>query len=173
MAEQRVPPRRRRGRTTTASTTASDPRDFKARLAAARSITEATDDGYVEVERDDRLDYCDMPMILEKWELRHQDSTYNGKTHCRVWAIVQEPDKTDPTFIKFRDLNGDMGDQLVEMERCRSFGNVAVVMDAREFQFGPGGMDVGYSFTFRELNPDGMNVPPPAEEPATDDIPPY
>jgi hypothetical protein len=77
------------------------------------------------------------------------------------------------TFIKFRDLNGDMGDQLIEMERCRTFGNVAVVMDAREFQFGPGGMDVGYSFTFRELNPDGMNVPPPTEEPAADDNPPY
>lgn len=173
MTERRVPPRRRRGRTATDVAPASDPRDFKARLAAAASIVQATDDGYREVERDDRLDYCDMPMILEKWELRHQDSTYNSKTHCRVWAIVQEPDKADPTFIKFRDLNGDMGDQLVEMERCRTFGNVAVVMDAREFSFGPGGMDVGYSFTFRELNPDGMTVPPPEEEAPATDEPPY
>lgn len=171
MADRRVPPRRRRGTATT--TSGSEPRDFKTRLAAARSMAEATDDGYLEVQRDDMLDYCDLPMILDKWELRHQDSTYNGKTHCRVWAIVQVEDRPDPVFVKFRDMNGEMGDQLVEMERCRTFGDVAVVMVAREFQFGPGGMDTGYAYTFSELNPDGMNVPPPAEEPTTDDAPPY
>jgi hypothetical protein len=46
-------------------------------------------------------------------------------------------------------------------------------MDAREFTFGIGGMDVGYEFSFKELNPDGMDVPPPDAEPAASDEPPY
>ena len=170
MTDRRVPTRRRRNATTASAATA-EPRSFKERLAAAQTITQASDDGYLEVERDDRLDYCDMPMILEKWELRRPDSTYNGRTHCRVWAIVQMPDKTEPTFIKFRDMGGAMGDQLVEMERAsRTHGNVAVVMDVREFSFGPVGMDIGYEFTFRDLPAD--DVPPPTEEPTTDE-PPY
>jgi hypothetical protein len=173
MTERRVPARRR-GRTgTTQANPATDPRDFKARLAKATTLTAAVDDGYREIERDDRLDYCDMPMILERWETRHADTTYNSKTHCRVWAVVQVPDQPDPVFIKFRDMNGEMGDQLVEMDRCGTHRDVAVVMDAREYAFGPGGMDVGYAFSFRELNPDGEHVPPAEEAPTDDENPPY
>lgn len=173
MADQRIPARRRGRTASKAAPKGPDPRDFKARLAAATSIVQATDDGYTEVERDDRLDYVDMPMILEKWEIRPADETYNHKVHCRVWAVVQVPDKPDPMFIKFRDQNDTMGEQLLEMERCRTFGNVAVVMDAREFVFN-GGMDVGYEFSFKELNADGMaSVPVPEEEPASSDEPPY
>lgn len=173
MADRRIPARRRGRPASNAASKGPDPRDFKARLAAASSITQATDDGYTEVERDDRLDYVDMPMILEKWEIRPANETYNSKVHCRVWAVVAVPDKPDPVFIKFRDQNDTMGEQLLEMERCRTFGNVAVVMDAREFTFN-GGMDVGYEFSFKELNADGMaDVPPPDAEPAASDEPPY
>jgi hypothetical protein len=171
MVERRVPARRR-GREATARPTAV-PLDFKARLAKATTLAAATDDGYLEVERDDRLDFCDVPMILERWEIRHADTTYNSKTHCRVWAVLQEPDKTEPTFIKFRDLNGDMGDQLAEMDRCGTHRDVAVIMDAREFAYGAGGMDVGYAFTFREMNPDGEHVPPAEEPPADDENPDF
>jgi len=167
MTERRVPPKRR-GRTPSKP---SEPLDFKARLAAARSLTEAADDGYLEVEGDDRLDYVDLPMILEKWETK---VGWNDKVHCRVWAVVQVPDKPEPVFIKFRDYYDVMGQQLQEIERAsRTFGGVAVMMDAREFQYGPGGLDTGYEFSFRDLNPDGEHVPPPTEEPAADDQPPY
>ena len=76
MTDRRIPPRRRRRADTAGVTTAPEPRDFKSRLAKAASIRQATDDGYLEVERDDRLDYCDMPMIFERWETRHADVTY-------------------------------------------------------------------------------------------------
>jgi len=173
MTEQRNMPPRRRRRQTSDTARPSEPRDFKSRLASARSITQATDDGYREVERDDRLDYVDMPMILERWEIRQADSTYNSKTHCRVWAVVQVPDSPEPVFIKFRDMGGTMGDQLVEMERCRTFGDVAVMMDCREFTFGIGGMDVGYEFSFVDLPADESDVPPVEKEEPTTDEPPY
>ena len=172
MTSSRVP-RRRRGQAVTGGTTASEPRDFKSRLAAARTIAQATDDGYREIERDDRLDYCDVPMILEKWEIRHADITYNNKTHCRVWAVVQVPDQPDPVFIKFRDMGGTMGDQLVEFERCGTRRDVAVMLDAREFTFGIGGMDVGYEYSFRDLPADDSDVPPVETETPETDEPPY
>jgi hypothetical protein len=174
MAERTTPPPRRRRRATTETTRPSEPRDFKSRLASARTIAEATDDGYREIERDDRLDFCDVPMILERWEITRADNTYNKKTHCRVWAVVQVPDKPDPVFIKFRDMGGTLGDQLVEMERAsRTFGDVAVMLDAREFTFGIGGMDVGYEYSFRDIPADDADIPPVQTEEPTTDEPPY
>lgn len=167
MADQRErrSPQRRRGR----QTTTTEPKSFKERLAAAATVAQATDDGYLEVERDERLDYCDMPMIVEKWEVK---DGYNGRRFARVWAVVQMPDKPEPTLIKFRDWGGAMGEQLDEFDRCGTHRNVAVTLDGREFTFN-GGLDVGYEFTFRQLD----DTPPPDEPMATDepseDEPPY
>lgn len=166
MAERRVPPKRR-ARTTGEK---AEPLDFKARLARAKTLEQATDDGYLEVERDDRLDYCDLPMILVKWEAKDGTRTYNDKAHCRVWALVQVPDRPEPVGVKFRDMNGTMGDQLLEFERCRTHGDVAVMLTAREFTFN-GGLDVGYEYSFTDLSL--PTEEPPDETDAPPEDPPY
>ena len=173
MDSTRVPPKRRRT-ATAASAAKAEPLDFKSRLAKAKSLTDAMDDGYLELDRDERLDYCDLPMILEKWETKVGDRTYNGKAHCRVWAMVQVSDRPDPVFVKFRDMNDAMALQLLEFERCRTFRDVAVMMVAREFLFN-NNTEVGYEYTFEELKMDELPdevIPPAVTEPTTDE-PPY
>lgn len=152
-------PRRRRGNVVT--TGGDAPRSFKDRMASAKTLAEAADDGYIEVVRDDRLDYCGYPMLLNKWQTKPSDSTYNDRTHARVWAEVAVPDETEPKRIRFWDYGGELGDQLLEFERCGTRGNVAVILDAREYEFDGG---VGYAFSFAPI-PDDDDVPPVEDAP--------
>jgi hypothetical protein len=154
--ERRIPARRAR------QSGAKEPMSFKDRLAKAATVEQATDDGYLEIERDDRLDYLDMPMILDRWEVKEG---YNGRRFARVWAVVQMPDRPDPMFIKFRDMGGEMGEQLDEFDRCGTHRNVAVRLLAREYTFN-GGLDVGYAYTFGDYTD-----APPVEEPMPTDEP--
>jgi hypothetical protein len=153
-----TPPRRRRGNVVT---TGDAPRSFKDRMASAKTLAEAADDGYIEVVRDDRLDYCGLPMLLNKWQTKSSDTTYNDRTHARVWAEVEAPDKPEPVRIRFWDYGGELGDQLLEFERCGTRGNVAVMLDAREYDFDGG---VGYAFSFIPIPDEDDSVPPPAED---------
>jgi hypothetical protein len=157
MATQRQMPARRRGGPGQAPK-GDEPRTFAERMAAARTMTEAADDGYTEVVRDDRLDYTGYPMLLNKWQVKADDTTYNGKTHARVWAEVALPDRPDGVRIRFWDYGGDIGDALLEFERCGTRGNVAVMLDAREYLFDGG---VGYAYSFVPIPDDGE---PPALE---------
>jgi len=142
------PTTRRHGRTVTGQQGTDQPRSFKERLAAAKSIAEAADDGYIEVQRDDRLDYCGFPMLISKWTVKHETETYNDKHHARVWAEVEVPDKPEPARIRFWDYGGRIGEQLLEFERCGTRGNVAVILDAREYNFDGG---IGYEFFLADL----------------------
>jgi hypothetical protein len=161
MATQRqLPPRRRGG-----SAPAPDkPQSLSERLAAAKSLTEAADDGYLEVVRDDRLDYCGYPMLLNRWTRKEADTTYNGKGHARVWAEVATPDAPDGVRIRFWDYGGDIAEQLAEFERCGTRTGVAVMLDAREYDFGGG---IGYAFSFAPIPDD--DGPPLAETVAPED----
>jgi hypothetical protein len=132
-------------------------------MAAAKRLAEATDDGYREVVKDDRVDYCGYPMLVNKWEVKREDSTYNGRTHARVWAEVEVPDQPEPARIRFWDMGGRLGDQLLEFERCGTRGNVAALLDAREYNFDGG---VGYEFFLTDIPEDEGTSAPTPEEPS-------
>jgi hypothetical protein len=152
-----------RTRRRTSVTTADGPRSFKERMAAAKTLAEAADDGYREIVRDDRLDYTGLPMLVVKWQTR---DGYNDKTHARVWAEVAVDDQPEPVKIRFWDYGGRLGDQLREFERCGTRGNVAVMLDAREYNFGAGGMETGYEYFLADI-PD--EAPPVLEAPTDPD----
>jgi hypothetical protein len=158
-----MPPTSRRPRTHRASTLPDGPRSFKDRLSSAKRIAEATDDGYVEVVKDDRVDYCGFPMLVNKWEVKRDDATYNGRTHARVWAEVDVPDKPEPVRVRFWDMGGRLGDQLLEFERCGTTGNVAAMLDAREYNFDGG---IGYEFFLTDIPEDEESSAPTPEEPS-------
>jgi hypothetical protein len=160
-----MPPTNRRQRTHRTSDLPDGPRSFKERMAAAKKIAEAADDGYLEVYKDDRVDYCGYPMLVNKWEIRHADNTYNGRTHARVWCEVAVEDKPEPVRIRFWDHGGRLGDQLLEFERCGTRGNVAALLDAREYDFGGG---IGYEFFLTDIPEEA-----PALETVTEDAPGY
>jgi hypothetical protein len=136
-------------------------------MASAKRIGEAADDGYTEVVKDDRMDYTGYPMLVTKWEIKREDVTYNGKTHARVWCEVAVEDRPEPARIRFWDHGGRLGDQLLEFERCGTRGNVAAMLDAREYDFGGG---VGYEFFLIDIPED---TDPPVLETSTEDAPGY
>jgi|RhiMetStandDraft_4_1073278.scaffolds.fasta_scaffold01313_2 hypothetical protein len=160
-----MPPTNRRQRTHRVSDLPDGPRSFKERLASAKRIAEASDDGHREVVKDDRLDYCGLPTLVNKWEIKPEDTTYNHKTHARVWCEVEVPDQPEPARIRFWDHGGRLGDQLLEFERCGTRGNVVGMLDAREYDFGGG---VGYEFFLADLPEEA-----PALETHTEDAPGY
>jgi len=141
------------------------PRSFKERMASAKRLSEAADDGYREVAKDDRLDFTGYPTLFIRWELKDESTTYNGKTHARVWAEMESPDQPEPVKIRFWDHGGTLGDQLREFERCGTRGNVAGMLDAREYLFNGG---TGYEFFIADLPEDA-----PALETVTEDAPGY
>lgn len=155
-------PRRRRESTTVAS----KPQSFKERMESAKSVTQAADDGYLDVVKDDRLDYCGLPMLVNKWTIKSEDATYNGRTHCRVWAEVAVSDSPEPRKIRFWDMGGRLGDQLLEFERCGTLRDVVGMLDAREYELRNG--EAGYEYFLAELPPDV-----PSDSPSSTDEPPY
>lgn len=160
-----MPPTNRRARTHRTSELPDGPRSFKERLAAAKRPTEAADDGFREIVKDDRLNYTGFPTLFVRWELKDESVTYNGKTHARVWAEIEMPEEAEPAKVRFWDHGGTLGDQLREFERCGTRGNVAGMLDAREYLFGGG---VGYEFFIADLPEE-----PPALETVTEDAPNY